>query len=939
MQIQYLEAHGFLPQTIERWKRSGRAQLLPLQAEAVTSTRLLHGSNVAVFAPTSSGKTFVAELAAVRHFERGRKAVFLVPTKALAEEQYRNLEAQYGDHGARVVIATRERTLYDARILRGDFDFAVMVYEKLKAFLTIAPELLARIAFVAVDELQIIGEPGRGEVVDLLLTQVVQSQPKIQVVCLSAVLGENLRLASWLNAEPLIWSERPTELREGVFCLSDSNFYYSECNAGEESQEALLETEGESSNGYGIVPDAENFQYPAVEVLCSHFVRRDEQVLIFVPTRDLTRRWAYRLANALSGHSLDQPACELRDAEESHSRELMERCLQSGVAFHNADLGAELRSLVEEQFQSRAVRVLVATSTLAQGVNLNCRNVISIPLMLDPAVTAASAKPAFVPLSCQRFRNQGGRAGRLCSGEPFGRSILIAEDEAELRRLMNQYVRGDVEPLELRMGDAALDRVLLDLISTGRGKTVDALERALMETYAGVTYWAAKPAELSKIMDACLQRLKDAHLIQHQATLSQLSVTGLGQIAAAYGLQASTVALFAQHCTHHGGSSELEVLALCAFCADGALFPVAVSHREAVDQFYPRLLKMRYGSLIYALPDSVRSHLAPDGGFSNAGMCALKKIFVADAWISADPTHAIEEQFKTFAGTFANLGAHFSWLAQALASCMATLGCSADAAAQVSEIAERLAWSASAAGLALARLGIRGLTRTHVQHLVRAGYESINDFADPGQWEDIVPHRVADQLAKEAQRRLSSEERSHEQDWFSILEQWNAANREHVHPAAPPVHPVEIAAEAASEYLVKIPELIVDPASPGEVEFRQQRLKLTPKPFELLCLLAHNPGRTIPYAEIDAALWPDSKVEAQQRSAHKVALVKSLATICSPEDAEKIVVNVPRYGIRLDLPADSISIGKLRSSTRSAWTTRPECNGRSRLAGAAMNVN
>jgi helicase len=929
MQIEFLAAQGFSRATIDNWKTNGRTALLPLQAEAVARTRLLSGGNVVVFAPTSSGKTFVAELAAARHLERGRKSVFLVPTKALAEEQYRHLEEAYSEVGARVVIATRERTRDDARILRGDFDFAVMVYEKLKAFLTIAPELLARISLVAVDELQILGEAGRGDLVDLLLTQIVQARQPVQVVCLSAVLGENLRLASWLNAEPLIWAERPTELREGIFCLEDAHFYYCERNTGTEATEALLQDDDAPEAGCSVVTDAGSCQYPAAEVLACTFVERDEQVLIFVPTREMSRQWAYRLANALPGAYGREPGSRLTDAEESHSRELMERCMQAGVAFHNADLGAELRRIVEERFAAGEVRVLIATSTLAQGVNLNCRNVISVPLMLDPGATAASARPAFVPLSVQKFRNQGGRAGRLCSGEPFGRSILIAEDHAELRRMMNQYVRAEVEPLEPRVCESTLERLCLDLVHTGRAADVEMICAALMHTYSAATYWASKPAELRRAVTQCVERLQHARLLQASHPSRRIHVTGLGQVAAAYGLQAATVQLFADYATSTRACTELELLALCAFCADGELFPVSVSQREAAEQVFPRLLRMRHGSLVYALPEQLRTVLAPDGGFSNAGMCALKKMFLADAWISSTPTCEIEEQYRVFAGTFANLGAHFSWLAQALSACMATLGCEEADVHQVHEFAERMAWGCSATGLDIARLGIPGIARTHVQQLLRAGYDRLDAFVgcDAGQLGDLLPLRSARRLIAEAQRISTTRERSSEHSWFSILEQWNLAKQHQAaketsgtatgppapaHSADNSAH-VPLAAESASHYVVEIPELVLDPKSPGEIQVRGLQVMLTPKPFELLCLLARSAGTIVSYADIDAALWPDCKVESQQRSAHKVRLVSALAHVIGKDAAGQVVENIPRFGMRLNLPEDKIRFGRLRT--------------------------
>src|SRR5262249_9796292 len=141
---------------------------------------------------------------------------------------------------------------------------------------------------------------------------------------------------------------------------------------------------------------------------------------------------------------------------------------------------------VEREFASGKTRALVATSTLAQGVNVSCRNVISVQLMLDPIGSANANRPAFVPLSVQRYRNQGGRAGRLCFGEPFGRSILIPGDDAELRRFTNDYVPAEPKPLEpAPCTGASFERICLDLVHTGRAADLDGLRSSMMQTFSG----------------------------------------------------------------------------------------------------------------------------------------------------------------------------------------------------------------------------------------------------------------------------------------------------------------------------------------------------------------------------------------------------------------------------------------------------------------------
>ncbi len=79
--VEHLTAFGFPPETLEAWRRQGIERLLPLQEQALREHGFLHDRHLLVSAPTSSGKTFVAEMAAMRHLDRGRRVVYLVPTR------------------------------------------------------------------------------------------------------------------------------------------------------------------------------------------------------------------------------------------------------------------------------------------------------------------------------------------------------------------------------------------------------------------------------------------------------------------------------------------------------------------------------------------------------------------------------------------------------------------------------------------------------------------------------------------------------------------------------------------------------------------------------------------------------------------------------------------------------------------------------------------
>ncbi|KAK0339539.1 hypothetical protein LTR94_034119, partial [Friedmanniomyces endolithicus] len=73
-----------------------------------------------VVAPTSAGKTFVGELAALKAIADGRKAVFLLPYKALVNEKFEDFSALYGDRlGLRIARCSGDWQDQVGTVLRG----------------------------------------------------------------------------------------------------------------------------------------------------------------------------------------------------------------------------------------------------------------------------------------------------------------------------------------------------------------------------------------------------------------------------------------------------------------------------------------------------------------------------------------------------------------------------------------------------------------------------------------------------------------------------------------------------------------------------------------------------------------------------------------------------------------------------------------------------
>jgi len=285
MQVQSLEAFGVHRDLLRAWENNYSKELLPVQAEAVAEGKVLNGTSLIVYAPTGAGKTFVGEMAAMHAATAGQPTVYLVPTKALAEEKYILFNRLYGTLGLDIAISTRDRREGDEQVGRGQFDLLITVPEKLRFLLSRAPGIAGQLGTVVVDELQLIGDAVRGPCLEVVLAQII-SQARPQIVGLSAVIDQPQTLAEWLDAGVITVPKRPVELRKGV--LVDSVFRYQEHNSG---------TVGQEDFGIDI---AEGSFGGAVLAVTLQLTAQGEPTLVFVKDRRNSVRWAYRLAERVS---------------------------------------------------------------------------------------------------------------------------------------------------------------------------------------------------------------------------------------------------------------------------------------------------------------------------------------------------------------------------------------------------------------------------------------------------------------------------------------------------------------------------------------------------------------------------------------------------------------------------------------------------------------
>jgi len=128
------------------------------------------------------------------------------------------------------------------------------------------------------------------------------------------------------------------------------------------------------------------------------------------------------------------------------------RFVPQGFAYHHADVPEELRLAIERSYRAGALRVLVATSTLSQGVNLPVKTVIVSHVY--------RGKDEPIPVS--EFWNLAGRAGRALE-ETEGNVVIVATTESEGNRLQRQYL----DPTKVERVESVLFR-LFDAIARAR---------------------------------------------------------------------------------------------------------------------------------------------------------------------------------------------------------------------------------------------------------------------------------------------------------------------------------------------------------------------------------------------------------------------------------------------------------------------------------------
>lgn len=506
-----LEDAGIDPATAAVLRAGGIERLHPPQAAALGA--VLAGRSVVLACPTASGKSLVAYLALLRGAREHRTGLYLVPLRALAQEKFEEL-SEFSSLGIRVGLSIGDFDLPNASLEK--LDILVATSEKADALLRKGSPWLDRLGVVVADEVHLMRDPDRGPTLEVSLTRLRRHHPELQVVALSATVGNSREVAEWLSADHLASEFRPIPLRSGVYREGRITF-------------TDLTTRP-------IAPPGD-----PLPRLVRTVIEDGGQALVFVSTRKGSEQGAGALAptvrRLLSNEDRSRTALAVEELltnaeEETEGVRRLSALMPDGVAYHNASLTNSERRVVERAFRDRVLRVLVATPTLAAGINLPARRVIVRDTTRYDDHLGMQA-----PIPALEVQQMCGRAGRP-RFDRAGEAVLIARSLEEEERFFDDYLSAPPEHVVSRLAaEPALRMHLLALVASGEVRN----DRELSAFFAATFYGHTRPiVEL----DHQVNRVRE-FLVEHELLdrADELRATPFGEMTSELYLDPMTAVL------------------------------------------------------------------------------------------------------------------------------------------------------------------------------------------------------------------------------------------------------------------------------------------------------------------------------------------------------------------------------------------------------------
>ena len=484
-------------------------RLYEWQAECLNQAGVLDdpGRNLVYCAPTSGGKSMVAEVLMIRRMmQTGKPAMLVLPFVSICAEKagrYKRI-FEYLPQEKKKTVVEFYGSLHTSIEIPQHAGIIVSTIEKANILVNQWLEegsVGRHISSVCVDELHMVGDADRGYLLEIMLTKLKYisghvAQP-FQIIGMSATISNVHVVAQWLDAVLYRTDHRPVPLDEyfirgdrvtkadGTFVRTLDTTCVGSNVSENDSVCALVEESLASGHSVIVFCCSRNSCERMAQYMVSKIKGTPEQMVAspqragsssvsdlrstdFLEEGDVASRKL--ISEAIEVH---QHSPGIQSEEDGGRKSPLQEAIEKGFGWHHAGLDTEEREIVEAAFKSGSISVLCATSTLAAGVNLPARRVI----FRHPYIGKANNV-----LNPSKYRQMAGRVGRA-GLDTMGESFLLhtkGVSESRLYDLMNQ----DVEPISSCLEDAknGLYRAMLEGIASGRVSTPEDVNQYVKST-------------------------------------------------------------------------------------------------------------------------------------------------------------------------------------------------------------------------------------------------------------------------------------------------------------------------------------------------------------------------------------------------------------------------------------------------------------------------
>ncbi len=668
---------GLDPRIAGLFRQDGIETLYPPQEAAVVPA--LKGRNVVLAMPTASGKSLVAYLAMLQAVVKGGKALYIVPLKALASEKHDDM-VKFEPLGIKVAIATGDYDTIDPKLAR--FDIVIATSEKADSLLRHRVKWLDQISVVVADEVHLINDPERGPTLEVILAKFRAFNPSAQIVALSATICNSAELAEWLDAELVESDWRPVPLREGVF--SDGKVFFTD-------------------NTKRNMPMEED----PVKSLVKDALQAGGQALVFVNTRKAAESLASDLGQLLKGMGwlskgladASKRLVEEQDEPTSLGNKLG-RALKNGCAFHHAGLTNAQRRTVETSFKKGLLKCIVATPTLAAGINLPARTVVVRDVRRYDSNIGYTVIPVF------EVKQMCGRAGRP-RFDTYGEAILVARNEEERDLLLDTYLLGENERIYSKLGtEPAIRSHVLALVATRAATSLDAIH-----DFFGRTFLAHQTdaSFLREAIENVLEFLQKEGMV-HEG--EPLRATTFGKAVSDLYIDPKSAVIIRDALPQCGLGKSFGMIHMICSLPDMPLLYLRQSDYEWIEEFESE----REDQLVIQPPSDLDQY--------EIFLAEVKTAKLLHDWVSEMHENDIAETFKIGPGDIRSKTDIAEWLVHASVR-MAELF-NRDALSSLSELRTRISYGVKPELIELVKL--RGIGRVRARALYDRGLRSAEDL-------------------------------------------------------------------------------------------------------------------------------------------------------------------------------------------------------------------